>query len=437
VRPALSRHRQQQRLPRPSRQVLDNKARAAVAELRRTILWLLRAFILDDQKRLDIAGIPTRCAGRLLICSGYTRSGDTRLQADISWSNNRRSVTLMLLSAMLLAAATGCNHKPAPDVVATVNGKDILRSDLDRQYQIWKMSQGQSPQEPSPEQADLAKLVVLRQMIDEEILQQRAASQNVTASDEDVNAALTQKKLPYTQEEFDKQLKQYNETLDDFKRDLRHGLTENKLLNKEIDSKINITDAEITNFYAAHKSDFNLIEPRYNIARIAVTGMPGPQTANVQNNKASSDADAKSKIQALHQKLQNGEDFSVVAMNFSEDKDTGSNGGDMGFVYESQLRGTTDVYNAMSKLAPGQFTDVMPIVDPVSHKTVGYAIYKLISKEAAGQRTLTDVRVQAAIRQRLREGHGQLLRNAYSEALRNDAKVHNYFADQILREGSK
>jgi peptidyl-prolyl cis-trans isomerase SurA len=70
-------------------------------------------------------------------------------------------------------------------------------------------------------------------------------------------------------------------------------------------------------------------------------------------------------------------------------------------------------------------------------KPVGYAIYKLISREAAGQRTLTDVRVQAAIRQSLREVHAQLLRTAYQEVLRDDAKVHNYLADQILKEGAK
>jgi peptidyl-prolyl cis-trans isomerase SurA len=68
---------------------------------------------------------------------------------------------------------------------------------------------------------------------------------------------------------------------------------------------------------------------------------------------------------------------------------------------------------------------------------MGYAIYKLFSKEAAGQRTLNNVQVQAAIRQNLREGHAQLLRTAYIEMLRDDAKVHNYLADQILKEGAK
>jgi peptidyl-prolyl cis-trans isomerase SurA len=367
--------------------------------------------------------------------------GDIRLQVESFFPARCRFAALILLSGTMLAAVAGCHRSPAADVVATVNGKDILRSDLERQYQIVKISQGQAPEDPSPEQADLARLAVLRQMIDEEILQQRAAKLTVVASDEDVNAKITEMKLPLTQEEFDKQLKQRNETLDDLKREIRRQLTDSKLTNKEIDSKINITDAEITNFYAAHKSDFNFIEPRYDIARIAVTNAPSPQTANLQNNKASGDADAKSKIQALHQKLENGEDFGALAMNFSEDKDFASNGGDMGFVTESALlqSATADVYDAITKLKPGQFTEVLPINGgPVpNHKPLGYAIYKLISKEATGQRTLNNVQVQAAIHQSLRDGHAQLLRTAYIEELRDDAKVHNYLADQILKEGAK
>jgi peptidyl-prolyl cis-trans isomerase SurA len=367
--------------------------------------------------------------------------GDIRLQVESCFLALRRSAAFLLLSGALLAVAAGCPRSPAPDVVATVNGKDILRADLERQYQIVKISQGPAPEDPSPEQADIARLTILRGMIDDEILQQRAVKLNVVASDEDVNAKIVELKLPYTQEEFDKQLKQRNETLDDLRREERHQLTESKLINKEIDSKINITDAEITNFYAQHKADFNFIEPRYSIARIVVSIAPLPQTGNLQNNKAADPVDARNKIQAVHKKLENGEDFGVVAMNFSEDKDTASNGGEMGFVLESALHqaATPEVYDAITRLNPGQYTDVLPMNGgPIpKSKPIGYAIYKLISKEAAGQRTLTDVRVQASIRQSLREVHAQLLRTAYQEVLREDAKVHNYLADQILKEGAK
>jgi peptidyl-prolyl cis-trans isomerase SurA len=81
---------------------------------------------------------------------------------------------------------------------------------------------------------------------------------------------------------------------------------------------------------------------------------------------------------------------------------------------------------------------VLPIYDGASpgHHIIGYAIYKLIGREPAGQRDLNDPRIQQIIRQGLREIHAQLLKNAYFEMLRDDAKVHNYLADQILKEGA-
>ena len=50
--------------------------------------------------------------------------------------------------------------------MATVNGKDILRADLEKYY---KASLGDNPQEPSAEQANIVRLNILRQMIEDEI----------------------------------------------------------------------------------------------------------------------------------------------------------------------------------------------------------------------------------------------------------------------------
>jgi peptidyl-prolyl cis-trans isomerase SurA len=349
-----------------------------------------------------------------------------------------QGAVIVLVGGVALIPFIGCHRSPGPDVVATVNGKEIPRSDLDRAYQSVKISQGPSPQEPSPEEANIMRLSILRTLIDEEIVQQRAAKLNVAASDEDVTARLTDMKSPYTQEEFDKQLKERNETLDDLKREIRHELTKRKLLNKEIESKINITDAEIGNYYTAHKSEWNFIENGLHLAWIVVTTAPAQQTGNLQNNKASGDVDAKKKITVLRQKLENGEAFDALAMQYSEDQHTSSSGGDRGLVPESALRTDPEAYIEISKLKPGQFTEVIPIYDPTTpgHHLVGYAIYKLIGREPAGQRDLNDPRIQNTIRQRLRDNDAQLLENAYIEMLRDDAKVHNYLADDILKEGA-
>lgn len=358
------------------------------------------------------------------------------MQVELFFPARFRYASLILLSAALFVPIAACKRSPAPDVMATVNGKEILQPDLEKYY---KANLGDNPQTPSNEQANIVRLNILHQLIEDEILQQRATKLNLAASDEDVNAKLTEMKAPYTQEEFDKQLKARNLTVEDLKRDLRRSLTKTKLLNKEIESKINITDNEIANYFAAHKAEFNLIEPQYHLAQIVVTGAPSQQAGNLQNNKASGDADAKKKIQTLHNRLESGEDFGAVAMNFSENANTASNGGDMGFVAESALHSDQEAYNAISKLKPGQISEILPVFDPSSagHRVVGYAIYKLISREAAGQRELNDPRVQQLIRQGLREGHAQLLKNAYFEMLHNEAKVHNYFADQILKQGAQ
>lgn len=317
-------------------------------------------------------------------------------------------------------------------MAATVNGKEISRAELERNY---KASLSDPQQEPSKEQADIVRLNILRNMIDDEILQQRAAKLNLTASDEDVNAKLTEIKAPYTQEEFDRKLREHGQTIDDLKRDIRRALTKTKLVNKEILSKINITDADISNYYHSHKSEFNLIEPEYHLAQIVVTGAP-PQEDNSQAGRAPNEAEARKEIQNIQSRLMSGEDFGSLAAQFSVNPNTASNGGDMGFIPETQLKSQQDLYNAVAKLRPGQITDIIPIyqADAPGHKIIGYSIYKLISREAAGQRELNDPTVQQTIRDGLRNRKSQLLESAYFEMLHDDARVRNYFAEQILKE---
>ncbi len=357
------------------------------------------------------------------------------MQVQDFFFHRRTVLSLVLLSSLLFVPLAACHRPPSPDVMATVNGKEILRADLDKAY---KAKIGDNPQTPSAEQANIVRLTVLREMIDDEILQQRAAKLNLSASDEDVNAKLTEIKAPLTQEEFDKQLKQRNMTLEDLKVQIRRTLTSTKLINKEIESKINITDSDISGFYAAHKADFNVIEPQYHMAWIVVTGMPAQQTGNLQNNKATSEAEARKKIQNIHSRLETGEDFGALAMNLSEDPNTAASGGDMGFIAESALQQRdAAAFTAIGKLKLGQITDVLPIYggSGPARRAIGYAIYKSIAREPAGQRELNNPSVQQSIRQELRESRAQMLRSAYYEMLRDEAKVRNYFAEQILREG--
>jgi parvulin-like peptidyl-prolyl isomerase len=188
----------------------------------------------------------------------------------------------------------GCKRSYGPDVVATVNGQPIQRSEVEKYY---RDNLGNNKEQPTKEQAEATRLGILHQLIDDEILQQAAKKMNLVASDEEVDAKLAEMKAPYTQEEFDKRLQAASMSLDDLRLNIRRNLTSDKVMNKEVTSRINITDADISNFYNANKAQFNFIEPKYNIADIVVTSQPTPmqQGANLQNSKAGNDAEARQK----------------------------------------------------------------------------------------------------------------------------------------------
>ena len=189
---------------------------------------------------------------------------------------------LVVLLALLVSLA-GCNRgQTAADVMAKVNGRKILRSEVDKYYSNQTAA---SPQQPTDEQSTSLKLGILKELIDNEILMQRAEKLGLLATNEEVDQKLNEIKAPYTQEEFDKRLKERKISLDDFKRDLRRSITIDKVLNHEITSKIAISDNDISGYYNAHKAEFNLIEPQYHLAHIFVTHAAQPAGAQPEGRQ--------------------------------------------------------------------------------------------------------------------------------------------------------
>ena len=335
----------------------------------------------------------------------------------------------LLAAVAALASLLGCKSQVSGDVMATVDGRKIFHSDVDKYYDNQVAS---AQQAPTGEQATILRLNILRQLIDDEMVMRRAEKLGLLATEEEVDRKLNEIKSPYTQQEFDKRLQEKKITLEDFKRDIRRSITVDKVMNKEVSSKINVTDRDINNYFAAHKSEFNLIEPQYHLAQIFVTPAPNPQVHN-QNNKAQNEADARKKIQMISNRLDSGDDFATLAMNYSEDPETSGNGGDLGTLPESSLRNTDpSTRDTVMKLKPGQYSPIITLANPGNKQAMGFRIVKLVSKEPAGQRDLSDPRVQQAIRSQLHDRREQLLKAAYYEMLRDSAKVENYYAKKVL-----
>jgi peptidyl-prolyl cis-trans isomerase SurA len=133
----------------------------------------------------------------------------------------------------------------------------------------------------------------------------------------------------------------------------------------------------------------------------------------------------------LLKQLKSGADFSELAMDYSEDPQTAGSGGDLGYVPESSLGQSNPALKAaVMQLKPGETSGVIVLPD-------SYRILKLVAKEAPGQRDLNDPSVQQSIRDALRTRKEQLLRTAYLTDARDQAKVENYLAQQVIESSGR
>ena len=131
---------------------------------------------------------------------------------------------LIFAAAALCAFAAGCKRDvtPGPNVWAVVDGKDIMRDEVEKNFR--SRLNPDSPA-PSQEEALSLKLSVLDELINSEILLERAQKMNLVATDAEVEDKFTEAKSPYTEEEFQSRLKVTGLTVDDLKSDIRRQLS--------------------------------------------------------------------------------------------------------------------------------------------------------------------------------------------------------------------
>jgi peptidyl-prolyl cis-trans isomerase SurA len=328
-----------------------------------------------------------------------------------------RQIAAIALPLILGAVAAGCKPGRDADAAATVNGRAIALAEVDR---ACEREETQTAQIPLSQQRDLCRLSALDRLIDDEILQQQAEKLKIAATEDDIDSKLIELKALSTSEEFDEHLKRQGVTLQEFRREVGRTQSQERLFNKEINSKITVTDADIAGYYHAHLSEFDLPELCFRLARIVVNANPDP-------------AKAVRKAESLIDMLQSGENFATVAEQFSEDPETANSGGEMPLVTESALKGNPEVYGAIVSRHPGQFTQPIALRErPGSTAVSSYVIVKFLETETGGQHNLDDPRVQQSIRVGLRQRRAQLLRVAYLESLRNGARVQNYLAEDFF-----
>ncbi|MBI4480174.1 MAG: SurA N-terminal domain-containing protein [Acidobacteria bacterium] len=340
---------------------------------------------------------------------------------------NRIWIGLVLLAVV----AAGCNRggsgggasSGATGAAARVNGKEISRAEVDNYF---KVRTADLTEKPTGDAANIAKLEILRQLIETEIMSQKADELKLKPTDAEIDAQLKTLRGEATEEVFKKTLADRGISEVDLRREISQNLMLERVVENQVGSKIQVTDDEITKFYQENKPAFNVTELLYRIGVIAVTGDPSAPVNNVQNDKALNEEQAIRKIQMLETRARAGEDFQLLARDYSEDPQTAQLGGDLGYQPVAILeRFGPSFKDTVLKMKVGDMT-------PVIRADNSYWLFKLLGQRQPGQYDLTNPEVKQGIRAELQGRKQQLLTAAFSEKLHNDARVENLLANEIL-----
>ena len=334
--------------------------------------------------------------------------------------------TLALAALAGACRGTPVARPPSADAWAVVDGREITRDAVEKAYR----RTAQPSQSPSEEEVVTAKLSLLNELIVQDILLAKARTLKIELTDAEVDAAFADGKKNVPEETFQQELTRRNLTAADMKEGLRRDQLVQKVIERDVVSKITVSDQDITTFFEANRAQFNHPEEAYRIAQIVVT--PGHETA--VNNRTGDDAgtpqEATAKTQMLMERLKSGASFGDLAADFSEDPQSTPRGGDLGFVPVSALQQTPPpLRDAVLKSAPGT-------VKVVSNGGA-HTIVLVVAHEVAGQKDPSMPDVREAITTALRGRREQLLRAAYLASLRNEAVVVNLLARRLVESQGK
>lgn len=235
---------------------------------------------------------------------------------------------------------------PAPPATETtepqaalVNGQPISLAEYERQvgrYEASIVAAGQDPLTQEGQQAlSQGRQWVLDMMIEQMLIEQRAAQEGITVSDEEVNATIESLRAETGVEAFDDWLAQEGMTLEEMRERLRGDMIATQMANRVAEA----VPARAEHIHARH---------------ILVA--------------------SEEEARQLLSQLQAGADFAALARTFSQDISTRDVGGDLGFFSPGVLT-SKEVEAAAFSLQPGQLSDVV-------RSDLGFHIVQVVDRVA-------------------------------------------------------
>ena len=289
-------------------------------------------------------------------------------------------------------------------VLAKVNGVAITRGERDRALQeILAQGGGRGGQQPTPEMMPQMENAALDQLINIEVLYQKGKKLTVKDLEQKVDEKVgqTRKQFP-SQADFEKALKGANITEKKLKDLARRNIVIDNLMQKEVFSKITVTEADAKKFYDDNPDKFKMPE-RTQASHILISA---DQKATPEDKKK-----AKEKAEAIRKRVAKGEDFATVAKAESNCP-SAAKGGDLGYFGKGQM--VPEFEKAAAALKLGELSDVV-------ESPFGYHIIKVMDRKPADTVKFADVKDK--IEDYLKSQKAQKPMTDYVDKIKKEAKV--------------
>jgi peptidyl-prolyl cis-trans isomerase SurA len=256
-------------------------------------------------------------------------------------------------------------------VVAVVNDEAITQYELDDAKRI--VLQQLKQQNVQPPAQDVLDKQVLERMMTERSLLQFAKENGVKVDDTMIERAILRiaQENKLSAEDFRKALAKENIDYPRYREDVRHELTMQRLREREVDSKITVSDAEVEQYLATLKSQ-STGEAEYKLAHILVMV---PEQASAEQIDAK-----KRRAEDALRALKSGADFAQVAAGFSDASDALS-GGNLG--WRSGARLPTVFADEVRAMQVGQ-------ISGITRSAAGFHIVKLLEKRSHNEPMVVD-----------------------------------------------
>jgi peptidyl-prolyl cis-trans isomerase SurA len=287
----------------------------------------------------------------------------------------------MLFSACLLLPGIGFNAwaeegELMDRIVAEVNDDIITLYELNRKAAplIKRVRAMARPLEEERRMIYELREKVLSQMIDEKLTDQEIKRYNIRVGEETIDQAIEEmKKHSYmTDQQLRDRLADEDLSMDEYRSQIKNQILRARLVNREVKSKIVITDADIRDYYNANKSRY-AGEGRVHLRQIVMTA---PAVSGETEKQQ-----IREKLNLIRQQVIEGASFADLAREHSQSS-LAEEGGDLGFFAMDDL--ATDVYKALEGLAAGE-------VSPIVENDRGMQIFYVETLEAGEGQSLEAV----------------------------------------------